>query len=265
MAATSEDETNPLLPRAVPRSYSPFQLSGVGDWLVLSDLHVPYHERAAIEAAVDQGVKDRVCGVLLNGDILDSHELSTFDKDPDAPRYKAERKAALRLFGYLRHHFPRARIIYKSGNHEDRLASYLMRRAPALYNMKCTQFQEIMELDSFGIEYVGDKRVIRLGKLNIIHGHEYKPNIQAPVNPARGLFLRTKGSALCGHFHQTSEHHEPTINGKPQGCWSTGCLCQLSPQYMPLNKWNLGFAIVNVHKGGRFSVQNFRVRKGQVV
>lgn len=259
------------LPEPVNREYEPFRLDGAGLWLVLNDVHLPYHDKRTVELALDTAVRRGATGILLNGDILDSHELSDFDKDPSAPRYAAELEAGKQFFTYVRERFAgrklrkNPRVVFKAGNHEERLDRYIMRKAPAFWQLKNVQLPELLEMRRFGIEFVGDKRVIRLGKLNVIHGHEYRSTIQAPVNPARGLFLRSKATALCGHFHQTSEHHEPTIEGRPKGCWSTGCACQLNPQYSPLNKWNLGFAMVEVANSGEFSVQNLRVMDGEIV
>lgn len=42
-------------------------------------------------------------------------------------------------------------------------------------------------------------------------------------------------------------------------CWSTGCLCDLRPEYARINKWNHGFAAVTVHDDGSFDVSNQRV------
>ena len=47
-------------------------------------------------------------------------------------------------------------------------------------------------------------------------------------------------------------------------CFSTGCLCDLRPAYAVLNKWNHGAALVDVHAGGEFDVQNFRIADGKV-
>lgn len=253
------------LPQPVERSYKPFQIDDPGKWLVLSDVHLPYHDVRTVELAIGRARREKVDGVLLNGDLLDSHELSTFDKDPSAPRYIQEREAAIQFFAYLSDRLPKARIVYKAGNHEERLDRYLMRHAPALFELECVSLPKILGLDGWGVEWVTDKRVVRLGLLNVLHGHEYKNAIQAPVNPARGLFLRSKTVALCGHFHQTSEHHEPTLEGKPKGCWSVGCACELSPPYSPLNKWNHGFAMVEIAKDGKFSVRNMRVLNGEIV
>ena len=46
--------------------------------------------------------------------------------------------------------------------------------------------------------------------------------------------------------------------------WSTGCLCDLHPDYRPLNNWNHGFAIVEVAKDGTFQVQNKTVINGTI-
>src|SRR5574337_871565 len=113
------------LPEPVDRSYHPFVIDDSGAWLVLSDVHLPYHDRQTIELAIRKAKRRRAAGVLLNGDILDSHELSSFDKDPTAPRYIAERDAGLAFLRYVRDRLPKARIVYKSGNHEDRLETYL--------------------------------------------------------------------------------------------------------------------------------------------
>jgi hypothetical protein len=48
-------------------------------------------------------------------------------------------------------------------------------------------------------------------------------------------------------------------------CWSTGCLADLRPEYARLNKYNWGFAAVDVHADGSFDVQNMRITKGGVV
>lgn len=254
------------IPEPVLCSYEPCQITKPGNWLVISDIHVPYHDVRTIELAIHDARKAKASGLLINGDLLDSHELSTYDKDPGAPRYQEEIDLAKMLLRYMRQQLPNARMVYKAGNHEERLSRYLMRQAPALFGLEGVTIPFLLDLPSFKIDFVGDKRVIRLGKLNVLHGHEYRPPVTAPVNPARGMFLRAKAPIMTGHFHQTSEHHEPTITGKPQGAWSVGCACQLSPAYSPLNKWNLGYALVKINnKEGDFSVRNMRVADGKVV
>ncbi len=109
------------------------------------------------------------------------------------------------------------------------------------------------------------KQIIKYADLNIIHGHEYVFSISNPVNAARGLFNRAKASTLCFHHHRTSEHTETTITGKTITCWSVGCLCNLRPDYMPLNSWNHGFVEIYGDGNDGFHVDNKRIVNYRIV
>jgi hypothetical protein len=122
-----------------------------------------------------------------------------------------------------------------------------------------------MDFANRGITYITDKQVIEVDEnLSILHGHEFRESVMAPVNAARGLFLRAKSCAIAGHLHQTSEHTESTVQGKMIATWSTGCLCDLHPKYMPINRWNLGFCVVTVGSKG-FQVDNKKIIDSRVV
>ena len=87
----------------------------------------------------------------------------------------------------------------------------------------------------------------------------------APVNAARGVFMRAKSSMLIGHVHSTSNHSETNIKEEPISCWSTGCLCTLAPDYDPHNtKHNVGFAQILVEKDGNFEVLNKRIINNKI-
>ena len=164
----------------------------------------------------------------------------------------------------LRLLFPRAFIIYKMGNHCERYDLFLIQKAHEIIGVDEFDFRNIIKARAEGIEVIGDKRILKLGGLNLVHGHEFGGSIFSPVNIARGLFLRGKVSAMQGHNHQTSEHTESNMNGEITTTYSVGCLCELHPAYLPINKWNHGFAIVDVD-GQNFHVRNYRIHKGEVL
>jgi hypothetical protein len=119
--------------------------------------------------------------------------------------------------------------------------------------------ETILGLEYRDIEFLDYLQLVMAGKLPILHGHEV-PNISRTVNPARGLFQHTKTWAMCSHCHTTSQHPAKDIYGTLLTTWSTGCLCDLSPDYNPFgNNWNWGFALVNVEKNGDFEVENKRI------
>ena len=237
--------------------FKPYVVDEPGRYLILSDIHIPYHDRDALILALES-VSDPA-GVILNGDIMDHFSLSQWDKDPRRKDFAAELRTTHQILGIIRDAFPAASIVYKMGNHEERYERYMELKAPELLDVAAFDLAAVLELDDLGITLVRDKRPIKLGKLNVIHGHEYRFSISNPVNPARGLFLRSKALALCGHFHQSAQHSENTLDDKQLVCYSTGALCDLHPKWMVLNKWNLGFAIVDLAVGGAFTVHNKRI------
>ena len=69
---------------------------------------------------------------------------------------------------------------------------------------------------------------------------------------------------IAGHRHQTSEHAFKTADNKHIHCWSLGCLCDMQPEYAVLNKWNHGFATIELY-GKQFAVVNKRIIEGVVL
>jgi predicted phosphodiesterase len=242
--------------------WSAVQFDGPLQALIIADLHIPYYDKDTTTLALKYGKSHDVDTILLNGDIADFFSVSFWENDPrkrDFPQEVRDVKDFLRV---VRDLFPKARIIFKLGNHEERLIRYMRVKAPELLGLPEFEIESVLGLSDNDIQLVKDNKPIRLGKLNVLHGHEIKFAISNPVNPARGLFLRGKASSLCSHFHQTSQHSERTVEQKILSCWSTGCLSDLHPEYRPINNWNLGFCVVGVDNDGAFEVSNLRVING---
>lgn len=260
------DEWRSFLPpgRTYFKDKTPFVIEGASRTLILSDVHVPYHDLQALDTAIEFGIKQNADLVLLNGDFTDWYKLSDWGFDPRGPGPAEEVDIGSSILGGLRSAFPSARIVWKEGNHEERFYRYMCRKAPELLGLKSFTWAEAFDLNEYGVETVAECRDIYLGKLTVIHGHEYKFNISNPVGPARGLFLQGVAHALCGHFHQVSQYTHPSIRGRPVSCWSTGCLCDLKPGYSPKNKWAHGFAFVEIEDdNGTFRVENKRIVDGK--
>lgn len=254
----------PSLPDPVAQSYEPYRVDGPGWYVVIGDIHIPYHDPNTIKAAVREAEQKGAVGVVLNGDVLDCYQLSHHYREPDAPRMKEEIEKGRQLLQWLRSRFPRGRIIFKEGNHDERLRRYLAQKAPELFVLEDVRLSRLLRADEHGVEWVQDKRVIDLGKLPVIHGHEYQGS--GGVMPARWLFIRAWSNALCSHFHQPSHFTALTLDRREMGVWSTGCACYLHPAYRPITPWRHGYAMVEVFAGGGFQVVNREVlRDGRVV
>ena len=260
---------NPFgLPTSDESEFIPFILpSDCQRVLGLFDIHVPYHSIDALTAAIEFGLDKRVDTIFIGGDLIDFYSLSSFEKDPRRRSFREEIDAAKNVLEVLRREFPDALMFYQLGNHEERFERYMRVKAPELLDMDQWRLSEILGCDQLGIEVIDGKRVAKLGQLNILHGHEFgRGGASSSVNPARGLFNRANSSAICGHHHQTSEHVEPNLNGDLINTWSVGCLCELSPDYRPINRWNHGVIFIECDhdNDGWVTVDNRRIINGSI-
>lgn len=262
-----ELEPRPLNPYKLPESdetsFEPYHIRGHKRVAVFSDIHAPFHSIPALTAAIAYVKKEKPDALLLNGDSIDCHKLSKFAHDAGKRDFAGELEIFRQLIWSLAKTL-KCKIYFKVGNHEERYDKYLAEKAGELQGVEEFVLEQIIRARAEGIGYIADKRIMRLGGLNVIHGHEFTTGFFNPVNVARGLYLRGKTSAMQGHSHQTSEHTEADMNGKITTTWSVGCLCELHPNYAPLNKWNHGFAIIDID-GQNFEVRNKRIYKGVVL
>lgn len=222
---------------------------------IISDLHIPYHDSKAVETALADFKKHKISTLILLGDIVDFYSISRWEKDPDQRDLVFEVQSLISFLQHLRKEFPKTRILYKLGNHEMRWSKYLTAHAPELLGFEFLKFENLINSKELGIEIVDNKGLIHIGKLLAIHGHEYVFSISNPVNPARGILLRSKTTTIVGHFHRTSQHSERGLKNTIT-CWSLGCLCNLNPDYAPFNQWNQGYALVKLSNNLNFQIIN---------
>jgi hypothetical protein len=250
-----------IIPKSDEKDYTPYIIDineKTFPIIIGADVHIPYHDQDALEIFIERAIEIKAKTIIMGGDWIDFYQASCWQKDPRNRSTKDEIEVFNSILDTIQKNIS-AKIIFKYGNHEERFDNYLMNNAPELFELEEMHLDKILKLSERNIDVVKDKRLIKINHLYMIHGHEYKFAISNPVNPARGLYLRAKKNTICFHFHQTSEHTESAINGDIVTTWSGGCLCNLNPLYMPLNKWNLGF--IEVYNDDNF----FNVRNRKIV
>lgn len=253
------------LPPTEETIYEPFIIKGFKKIGILSDVHLPYHNIDALTCAIGYLKNEKVDALLLNGDTMDCHQLSRFVRDPKKRDFKYELDT-LKAFMEVIEKQLKCKVFFKVGNHEARYEKFLAEKASELKGVEEFEFENIIKARVKGIDMIESNRFMKLNELNGIHGHEYIGGISAPVNVARGLYMRGKVSAFQGHNHSTSEHSETDMNGKITTTWSIGCLSELHPAYMPLNKWNWGCAMVELDSNGiDYQFFNKRIFNGRIL
>lgn len=260
----------PRNPYNLPESYSkePIVLklpTGCNSILCLSDLHIPYHDINALSLAIEYGINDEVNTIFINGDLIDFHGLSRFEKDPRKRSVKQEFEAAKSFLIALREAFPTQEIYWLLGNHDMRYQKWLMTKVYEVFDDEYYHLEQRLQVNEQRVKVIEDNVLVKAGKLAITHGHHVMRGFFAPVNSARGAWMKAKQSLLISHVHKVSNHVEVNLDGDSFGTWSTGCLCELRPDYSPLvSNYQHGFAHILVDNSGDFQVKNYQVINGKI-
>lgn len=263
----AERPKNPYnLPESYQEKREPFHLPPhCNNILLISDLHIPYHDIQAVTLALDYGVQKKCNTIFINGDLIDFATISRFEKDFKKRSVKQEFEAAKDFLVVLRNTFPTADIYWLKGNHCTRLEKFLAQKACEIWDDPYFHLEERLALHEQKVKLLDDTVLVKAGKLNITHGHHIFKGVFAPVNPARGAYLKAKASVIVGHLHRASHDPEIDIDGKVISCWSTGCLCELRPGYNPLvSNSQHGFAHITIEEDGRYRVSNFQIIDGEL-
>lgn len=262
-------EAGKLNPYEIPKSdaikWEPIHIpTHLNDGLAISDLHFPYHDTVAISSMLDYTVGHRKPNfIIINGDGIDCYQLSKFNRNMFNRSFSDELWQWVEFLNILQTLFPGVKIYWKLGNHERRWEYYLRIKAPELLDMEEYKFQNILKIRGVNDVEVIDIVPIFTGRLPWLHGHEIQGGATSPVNPARGLFLKTLTSSVVSHHHRSSSHSELDLKEKLMSWWSIGCLCELHPEWNPVNKWNHGFAYITTD-GEEFEMSNMKIYKGKV-
>jgi len=201
------------LPEPAVMDRSPYILPKINDKIIVfGDTHFPYQHNKGILQALEYGVKKEANTIIMNGDMVDMYQGSKFTKDGRKPAVEYELDLFYQFLLDLRNTFPKALIVWKFGNHEERWDTYLKNNSPILYMTATNGLEDAIPVNELNVLVVKDKRRIIAGNLNIMHGHEFGGGA-GTVNPARTMSLKAKVNVLINHFHRSSSHKETDLNG----------------------------------------------------
>jgi len=236
--------------------------------------HAPYHNEEAVWVALDNILSKKPNEVIFS-EMFDFYKVGWWRKDPKRMSFSDEvdldQKLVKDLTKEIRKCKSVEKITYIKGNHDVRLDSYLMDKAPELYGWKEITVPEKMNFAKYGWDWVDNAELLlaggssyHVGKLYFLHGHEVKVSWRA-INVAKLYYEKCRVNVIALHIHRTQEWMIRTLAQKFQGGWTVGCCCSLSSEFSLHNSWNHGFALVSYDEDGYFSVQNKKIIKGRVV
>lgn len=232
---------------------------------IIGDVHIPYQDNDAIEVAFAKMEEENIDSLFINGDLLDFYQLSFHEKDPRMVHFKQEIEAGKQFLDYCRSRFPSIPIYLIPGNHENRFERYLRVKASELIDMDEFRLDVLLHVAEYGVQYIPFRSKVVFGDFLIEHGDKI-PGAGGVV-PARTALMRLKTNCLINHFHKTSSSIQRVYGPGDSTiirAYSLGCLCELTPEYLEINEWNHGFAILK-KVGGQVQVNNYKIEGNQIV
>ena len=229
--------------------------------LIIADLHSIFYDKEALLAALEYGKKSGVNSVLINGDFLDFYGQSKFNKNPriTAKFIEEEQEWGVEMLSLLQREF--GYVVYKAGNHDVRRENQIFMSTLVDPSIS-TSLSDYLHFDGSTIHFVEDYRIVKMGKLNAIHGHEV--GMSGMINPALNIIRKTFDNTISGHSHMKQEYPLKNMDGKLFMSYKVGCLCGLNPRYAPINNWQQGCAKVEIFDDGYFLVDNKIIDKGRI-
>ena len=223
-----------------------------GLYLVLGCVHAPFVNKsfwkAMLKLARDR--RNEISGLILNGDFLDLHSLSAYDKGKLAIKdvnlgmeYEGGRAYLDSILTKLDGDIYKA---FMYGNHEFRYNKYMKQVDNSKLGGALPAPEDALNLKGKGFEvytdWVNDE--IQLGDLTIIHGEFCN------VYPTKKYIDVFKRNFLFNHTHRVQMYREGE-----HVAYNAGTMADFdSPVFNYASKamkktWSNAFAIVNLYKG----------------
>lgn len=231
--------------------------------LVLADIHIPYHDDLALACVYDfiDQQQGKIDTVVILGDLIDNYQVSRFSKDPTRKDIKTEIKQVKQFLTDLRQRLPNTRIIYKQGNHQERLQKYIWESAPKLSNLTQNIYFEKLGLKQLNIDYI--VKPFKIGKLWFLHGHQCGGGRCNPEWVTNMIFRSVYDNFIVGHWHRMQQNEYKRINGQVCFGMALGYLAK-ELDYAPINKWVQGFAFIEFEEDGSFKTNMKKIINGRM-
>lgn len=216
---------------------------------IISDIHVPYHNRKATATALEYIKHERPKYVTINGDAIDFYGISRYSRDP---KRKLETQNELDEFqcflADVRKAAPDAQIFFVEGNHEERWNKYLRDHASELEGVKGFSLQEVLGLDKQKITFVPSGFVY--GSCYVIHGDGLFGGKSGLT--ATKWMEKYMASVAVGHIHRLAIVHRRAANKQRLFGVECGTLSSFDPGYemSGFADWQTGFASLTRYTNG---------------
>lgn len=222
----------------------------------INDMHIPHHDPKTCEL-VFRCIRDiKPHELILNGDIIDCYQESTFLKDPGVKEYlQDECNIFYDIFKQVRKDHPDMRMSFVLGNHEARIKREQWAH-PSFYGVYGLTIPALLRFDELKIDYYEKERVI--DGFRFTHGT--KVNQHASYTAKNEFYNHGCTDGITGHTHRWGCFSQ-TVDSHTE-CWlENSCLCDLNPDYIKgVANWQQGFSVIYFYPDSQPDIAHILIR-----
>jgi predicted phosphodiesterase len=222
--------------------------------LVIPDTHVPFQDERAFQLMLKVGVDYAPDEVVVLGDFADFYWASFHGKHPEIVLNHSpaeEIRQVNQKLDEMRQLFPSAKLVFIEGNHEYRLARYMVKNAPDLYDS--VSLKTILSLDSWEVIPYGPSQLYQIADSKLYARHQ---PYGGGMHCAYQSLVKGGKSLLFGHVHRIQEYQSVDAVGANHRAVGLGWLGNKDHPVMQYvqnhHQWALGFGLVDVLPSGNF-------------
>lgn len=253
----------------------------------IDDELVPIHDEQSIDAALQLAKHLNPDFVVDCADTTDFAELSRHPVDSDHFQHTLQPSLQRThdLFAEFTAVTPNAeRRVTVASNHVKRLTDYVLRNAPALYNVKqvgkkhaALSYPGLLRLDQIGWEYIDGYPAAEFEykeDLAFIHGTFA---VSGGSTAAKLSKVNNDRNIVQGHKHSIESHYQTTRRGKQFGAFVVGALCRTDgvvPSYwssvgenQPVHRhenWQNGVMVIYDYGDGKYQFDQVPIHNGVI-
>lgn len=263
-----------------------------GYYRTVNDQLEPIHDERALSIALQIVQHANPHLVVLLGDNFDGVEFGKYRHTPAWQRTTQATIDRMTVFlAELRSVAPNARIVYLAGNHDERMATYIVDNAVAAFGLRkgaspgswpVLSIPFLCRMDEVGVEFVPGYPASQVwinNRLKCVHGTK----VRSGGSTAHAYLATEKVSTIFGHVHRreyAARTREDWDGAKEIMAASPGTLARrdgavpstkggfdLDGRPLPVvEDWQQGLAVVRFEPGdGRFAYEQVAIHDGWCV
>ena len=207
---------------------------------IISDVHYPFHNESAIKVMLNMVQHFRPKNVIIDGDFFDCDTISRFNREPQEPgAFKKQIEGGCEIIRKIQRY---SSVTIVQGNHEARLDKYINEKAPELHNIISIEglINNELDIDIKYVKTIPSESMMTL-RDDLLVGH-WNAARKYTCYTAKALVERFQTNIVQAHTHRLGEYSIRTW-GKTLYGWESGCLCDLSPEYVFHPNWQNGLLV----------------------